>query len=84
MDKEGTRLLHFFIILFLDLRNGGLCKGRRWNVIREPGFPVLFSPQILSAFAIDPAVTEPFPAILSATPGSSLISGSSPEPAPSE
>ncbi len=61
MGKEGTRLFHFFIIFLLDLRNGGLCKGRRRKVIGEPRFPVLFSPQILSAFAIDPAVTEPSP-----------------------
>jgi hypothetical protein len=84
MGKERARLFHFFIILLLDLRHGGLRKGRRWKVIREPGFPVLFSTEIFFSFAIDPAVTEHFPATLPATPGASFISGSSPEPAPSE
>jgi hypothetical protein len=84
MDKEGTRLFHFSIIFLLDLRNGSLCKGRRRGVIREPGFPVLFPTEIFFSFAIDPAVTEHFPANLPATPGSSFISGSSPEPASSE
>jgi len=84
MGKEGTRLFHFFIILLLDLRNGGLCKSKRRKVIREPGVPVLFSTEIFFSFAIDPAVTTAIRETVSTASDSFLISGSSPEPAPSE